>query len=974
MAEQQFLVDAQKLQAALKEAGANPSLILQTSIDALEAASQGTVQYVDASNPAMSILETSTMIHAASIDQHIAALRRVYPILAQTPDELYNHMSYRDYSDRFASPSTEKFMFFFPENQFFQRAVRVPGTDYVMMTIPRDTAVTVNNYVTFTLQYPIDIKYYDTQQIEVSFDATRVSPIQELMTNMIVNEVFTIPGSQERFIGFEVHVPQVFVRKVTDNVQSGRYFVNNYTFTDQYYMARAWYRSQEGSDWTEMMTTYSPSVYDPKSPTLQLKVTDNNLNVSLPLIYQNTGLVTGEIRVDIYTTKGSEIINLGDYQLTDFDINMLPLDPSGDTNQYTAAAVGVNFAVKSTAIMSGGKDALTFEQLKERVINNSVGPQQIPITNTNIKSAAENMGFDLVPNIDVVTNRIFLATRTLPRPSDSRLITSATIGISTYISDDPIGIVHEWVRRHQDRITFLSKNLYQSDNGILRLMSVEEVTALKLADSITKLRMINSNRYLYTPFYYVLDTSSLEMDVRAYSLDYPVASRLNFISQNPTIELVVNTDTYNLKKTDAGYILQIQTRSGNFYKNLQDNEVYAQLAVKLRDTERYAYWKGVLISKTAAGERIFEFKINTDYDINADDRIYMTNGQIDISSVAPIEVDLLSTFEIFHITTSITSLYKPTVIDQIIGRFQIPGICAGITRESISLEFGKYLKGLWTRGRTLPDMDIYETYAIDVPLVYEEDVFADPPFTIVDDEVVYNYIARAGEVVMRDGQPVIIHDKGTTVYENGKPVISKTRTGNREFDIMTVEGQYYFVNDSAYVDYRDEFTKIIVDWVTDEIPKIQLNALEKTKIYFYPKNQLAMTTILVDDYTEESVPSGQSFVLNLYVPQEVYRSADQRDRLQNLSIAFLDTWVSSLEVSISDAITGLKDIYGDDVSALSMTGLGGSRNLQYALISKDQTRLSLKRNLEVQQDGTYIIREDVTFNFYKADPIPVDYT
>lgn len=975
MADANYQINAAKLKDAIKAAGANPSQILQASIDAIEAASSGEVQYVDASNPAISCMETSSVVHALSIDQHMATLRKIYPILAQTPDEIYPHMSYRDYINRFATPSEDPFMVFMPEPQFLQKAIRPNGADYVMVTIPRGSTVTVNKFITFSLQYAINIKYYDNRQMEVSYDSSVLSPIQDLTTNLLTSEVVTVPDANGRYIGFGLMIPQVAVTKYMGNVQSGSLFTGNYTFTDQFYMVRAWYRNTEGADWTEMETSYTPTVYNPTSPTLVIKVVNDSVNVVLPLLYQSTGLVNGEIRIDVYTTKGAATVNLADYTPDQFVLNMETLDRQRDTDAFTAAAQGINFTIRSNSLVNGGKNSLSFEELRTRVINNSVGPQQLPITLNNIKAAGENRGFEIVPHIDVVTDRIFLATRSLPRPSNSRLVTSASIGISTFISDDPKGITHPWVRKHGDRTTFLSKNLYRSDNGILKLLPAQEVEDLKMADTITKLRMVNSNKYLYTPFYYVLDTSSLELQTRAYMLDYPEARSRNFLYQNPSIQMVVNSDVYSLQKVDKGYVLQIQTRSGDIYKNLQDDTVYCQLAVRLLNTDRYGYWRGRLVGKTASGERIFQFNLDTDYDIDAENQIFMTNGQITSTTDVPIEIDLTSKFEIFHLTSSLPQDYEPSGVDQIIGRFQFMEVVAAATHEQLTLEFGKPLESLWTRGRTLPDSEVYERYAADVPMVFDKDEFAEPPFVITGGKVVYKYIARAGQPVLDGaGKPVILYKKGDIVYNNGVPVISSTATGNREFDLMTVEGQFYFVDDPAYTAYRDEFTKVIVDWVTQDIPLIQADTLEKTKIFFYPKNQLATTTILVADYTEETIPSGQSLVADLYVTDEVYRSSEQRERVRNLLITYLDEWIKQTEVGVSTATHGILDLMGNDVKEVYLRGLGGSKNIQYALIAKDQTRMSLKRNLDVLQNGKFYIQEDVLINFYKSTPIPVDFT
>lgn len=948
-------------------------MILQTVISLQEDASNGTVNYVDPSNPIVSQIETSAVVHASTVQQNVFSLRSLYPSLAQTPEDLYNHMSYRDYINRFASPSTDPFNFFVSFSQFMARAVRVPGTDYSMITIPRDTRVTVNKYVTYTLQYPINIKYFDTNSIEVSYDNAIESPLQSLSTNIIVSDIVTDPNSRERWIRFTVPLVQVSVDKVTGNVQPGSYYVNPITFTDQFVMARAYWKSTATNDnWQEMLTTFSPSVYDPTTPTMQFKVIDDKLYSSLPLIYQNSGLVIGSLRIDVYTSKGSEIINLSEYPITDYVINMESLDANRDTTVYTAAAIGVSTSCRSLAIMSGGKDALTFDQLKERVIYSSLGAQVLPITNINIEAAAENAGFELVPDVDVVTNRIFLATRSLPSPSDSRLVTSANIGIATYLTTDPSAVDHPWVKVHGKRTTFLSKNLYQSTNGILRLLSYNEVQDLKTLPVVTKLSTVNNNNYLYSPFYYVIDTASLELVVRPYHLDQPVASDLNFRSQNATIQLVVNTSEYNLRKVDTGYKLRIQTNSGNLYKNMPDAEVACQLSYRLANSTRYAYWNGTLIGRTSTNERIYEFDIQTTYDINEDNQLIVINGKIDATSETPIEVDLSGQFNIFHTTSSITSLYVPSEMDDMIGKFMLPVPSVAITRETVNLEFGKYLDALWSRARTLPDSDVYMRYNQDIPAIAETDIYAEPPFIIEDGQIVYQYIAKQGEPILdENGSPVILHYKGDIVKVNGEPVIEKQEIGSREFDILMVDGRHYFVDDSAYVAYNLEFVTTLVDWITDDIPALQAKTLEKTKIFFYPKNQLAKATLIVADYTQETIDSEQPITIDAYVTNSLLNDTERRAVMNTQTIRYLSTWIAQTRVSVSDAVIGLADLYGESADSIKVYGIAQPKDIQLVIIAFDEQRLSLKRILDVQQDGTFIIREDVTINLYKADPTPL---
>ncbi len=955
----------------LEQAGSNPAAILQMSLDRLTDALDGNVSFVDPTNPGISLLETSAMIGANSINQGLALIRKLYPAQAQTPDSLYNHMSYRDYLNRFATPSTDTFTIYVAMSQFMTFARRPVDANFIMITIPRNTKITVNNYVSFMLQYPIDVRYFDTQSIEVSYDTSIDSPLQNLSTNILVSDVVNEPSSNEKWLRFQVPMPQVTVKKVTENVQLGKYLTMTASFVDQYVMTRAFFRNSSNSAWKEMKVTYSPTVFDPNDPTVQLKVINNNLNISLPIVYQTTQQVIGELRFDIYTSKGAEAINLGDYPLEAFTVDMTPLDPAIDSNIYVAAALNVSMRAYSTSITSGGKNALTFAQLKERVIYNTLGEQVVPITNVNARSYAENRGFELIPDVDVTTNRIFLASRSLPKPTDTRLVTAANIGISTFITDDPATLNHEWVKVNNDTATFLSKNLYQMVNGQLKLLSVNQVRAIELMDNSLKTQTVNTGEYMYSPFYYVLNTSSEELQTRAYHLDQPTAEDLNFLEQNPTIQLVVNTGLYQITKVDDGYVIRIQTRSGNFYKELNDNEVFAQMAVLLPNSSVRAYWQGEQVGKTADGERIFDFKIETQYAIDLENYITFTNASISSTTQVQAQVHLTALMDIFHITTSLTQLYKPSAIDGIIGKFLIPENSAAITHEYLHVEFGKSLDGLWTRSRTYPDSQIYQRYAVDVPLVFENDVYADPPFTINEEgEMVYDIIYHAGETQRdEEGEIIYLHKKGDIVYENGGPVVSGVLSAQREFDILMVDGRNYFVTDDAYIAYNNEFVNTIVDWVTQDIPILTLKALDNTKIFFYPKNRLGKVNILISDYANMTIPAEQPIEIDLYVTDSVYRSEEQRANIRLKIVQYLDQWISQQQLSISVAQTSISDLFPDSIESVRIHNLGPNKDMSYILITEEQDRMSLKRALEVQQDGFFFINEDVTINFFKSTPI-----
>lgn len=957
----------------------NPELVIQTTMDMISEVVGGTVEFVDATNPIAALWSASASIHSASVMENLASLREQYPILAVTPPELYNHMSYKEYLNRFCRPATVPIVFNVSLSQVMNFMVRVPGTDYSMITIPRDSQISLPGNLKFTLQYPISIKYFDSESIQVVYETESVSPMQKLSTNMLEYALLRDPGTAEQWIRFTVPMLQVNFGVLNDNVQMGRHFVRTFPFTDQFYFARAWYRVSETAGWIEMKTTHAPMAYDPTDPTLKLKVVDNELTVSLPQVYQNTVGVMGAIRVDVYTSKGAAVYRMESFTPNDYSLTMNPIDPNKDSNAYTVAAQRVSMYFWSTAIMSGGTNEVPFAEMRERVIYNSTGEPDIPITDVQIGTAAENRGFDLVTHVDVTGARIFLATRRLPLPSDPRLMTSANVGIATYVTSDPSQAAHPWILNHGTRTTFLSKNLYKSENGVIRLLTKQEVDSISAMTPTSKSNLLNRNRFMYSPYYYVIDTGGLELQSRAYHLDDPSASDLNFVLQNPTVQLSVNTGSYFLEKNEAGYMLTIQTKSGSYYKNLGDSEVAVQLAIQLKNSSRYAYWMGVQTGRTEDNERIFQFQLNTNYDINEDHEINFTNGVIDSPEPTNTWVSLKQDLNIFYTTSSIpVGIFKPDATQKLIGVNFLPVPSAAITHEIITATFGLWLEGLWTRARTYPDSEIYKKYAIDVPAVYEKDIYEKDPatgsgITIENGQIVYNILYKRGEE-MRDPQGNIIyaHLAGQTVRENGEPVVDYTRVGTRELDFFFVDGRHYFVTDATFLEYNREFISIVANWVTVDMPALNERTFEETEVLFYPNNQLSVITVQTGEGNKLSLNSDQSLTVDVYVTDSVYRDNDQRQRLEEHTIRYLDTWISGSQVSVSAAIEGLINLYGDVSSGVSIRGLGGDHNLQLVNMIKEEDRFCLKRILQVQQDGSFIIREDITVNFYRARPVVFD--
>lgn len=952
----------------------NPSAMQRKIWDIADEVSGNLLNIVDPTNPFVLLMECSVINTTLAVNESVALLAKQYPILAQTQDDLYHHMSDVDYINRFAVPSNGGFVIQIKVLDIMNRLVYDQTEDCYKATIPRDTQFLVDDsaYI-FTTLYPIDIRRFNNGVVQFSYDTSITSPIAGLSTNIIPYTVRRDNG-QIDWAFLNIDVPQFWIKSENTAISTGQGFSEDYPYSDQFYLARAFYRNAAtNNEWKEMKVTHSDRVYDPFDPTAVLRVYDTYVNVTLPQVYLTTGLISGQLRFDIYQTKGAIAVDLSNYQPNSFTMKLTPIDEERDINEFVTAMNNITYYGYSSDYVTGGTSSVDFETLRERVITNSVGPQIIPISPTAMEAKIESNGFTMVKNVDALTNRIFLATQKLPKPSNTKLATSANIGIASFISTMDYLETLSSVATNVDRCTILSSNLYQNNNGIISILTPDQVAALKALPKVQLTQEVNNKSYLYSPYYYVLDDTDNEFAVRAYDLDFPEATGLSFVSQNQTLQLPVNTSSYTFEKTPQGYRLSILTTSGNFYRTLPDNVLFTQLGWYPVGESKMAYVNGVLADKDEDGNRLWTFDLITNYDLNSDDNLTFTNGRMFDLNTLNTWVELSQTFHIFYATTSVTPGFEADDADALLGKFILPNGAVADTHETLELSLGLSLKNLWTRSRSMVSGLGYQVYLYDEPAYYEETTYVTNPVTgsvlfFDDDNKPYRQVEHeAGDPVLdADGNQTYVHRKGEVIIdpETGLPIPAGDQSISKEMDMLFVDGRNYFVTDPAFLAYNNELVGVLDSWIVDDLASIQETALEQTFIYFYPKSNLSQVKVLLADQGQDLLDAGQSFVVDLYVTKDVYTDTEIRSQLTTETVNVLDTYVSGSVVNMNEVNSALTAIYGSSVKSHRETGLGGSKNYQIVTLADEQYRLTLKKILDIQLDGKLIIREDVTVNFY----------
>lgn len=949
----------------------NPASIQQAVLEHLESITEGTIDIVDPTNPFVFCLESSAVNTAAFMVENEVNTRKQYPSIAQTPEDVYIHMSDVDFVDRFAVPAKTKFTIVANKEELINSMVYDIATNSRKIIIPRNTYFTVNDVV-FSMEYPVEIREQSHGGLQVVYNTDKISPLMDLTSNIIKWEVRKIsPNTVDEWIYIEVDVIQVKVETYEEEVTQALGFNRSYLFNDQFHYARVWNKSNNtNGEWVEIYTTHTDQAYDPTKATAVLKVINNELSVFIPRIYLTTNKVSGSIRVDLYETKGSINMILENYKTDAFEARWYDIADE-DLSAFSAPLSTLRtLFVYSAEPVNGGRSSITFEQLRERVIYNAVGPQELPITNVQLETSLSNNGYTLVRDVDVVTNRIFLASRPMPIPFDEKLITAGNSSIETFIESMAKLQLHGFIRSNGERLTIPSNTLFLNKNGIISLVSELDIVDLNSLNNENFVKTVNNNRYLYNPFHYVLDSEASEFELRCYYLDSPVIKSLNFVDQNDSTSLQMNTEIFDIEITNSGFRVAVRVKRNLLATQIPLSNINAQLS--------FIPDNGVRCSVNATkrldvdNNLIFDFLLESNFDVDKNNNLIFNNFNFFDEDERTVLSNLRQKFDLVISTTDTQPTWIRTTIDNFINYVTVPPLSIGINHEVLDIEFGKTLKNLWRRSRSVVSSSPYRTHAVDVPLVYEEDLYFTDPSTgskiKVNSEtggLEFNIIKQKGEPVIDSNNRVVYKHRAGDVLldELGNPIPENPSNIVRQLDLFFVDGNYLLANDTSSETYRKQMVDSVVNWVVNELGGLNNRTLEQTSIYFYPKTNLGSIKVLVDQSQVTNIDANQTFSVQIYVNKLVFDNLELRKYLTNSTIKTLDSLMGEKVISNSKIISRLKDVYGDDVISVAVQGLGGKTVAETITILNDGDKCSIGKKLQALPNDTRIVIEDININF-----------
>lgn len=930
----------------------HPNGILNVSLNRLTDMLDGKVEITDPSNPFVYLLETNCLNTAFAIQEYTLLTRKLYPRLANTEEDLYLHMSDLDYLGRFGEPAYANVLFNILFNDFKDKAYYDQDQKEHVLKLPRHLKITVDKYI-FTLPSAIIIRLTDDGVVDVKYENQDFNNLFPAGTNFINFNMFKV-NQEETYLSFTVKMPEIDIEAVEIPVEKSKLFKSVLTHNPdrQFYYFRAFYYS--GGQWKEMLVTHTDQVYDIYTPTCVVKVLAGSDSVEyyIPPVYVNTGKIGTKVKFLIYTTNGVTNVNFNDYKVADFSSEYNSIFPEVELDDTTQPLQLITKVIYIKDEVVGGKDAVSFVDLKKSVIDNSIGDRLLPITNKQIEYSSEQNNFRLIKDVDVVTNRIFLLECPIPNATTRYPITKFNLDILEYqttVRDLRTG--KNGVVSISDDITIIPEGVvFELTTDGLRLLDAAEYTTLSGLSGVNLTTEVNSKKYLSTFYHYVLDTTNETTQLRAYDLNKPEVTQVNFKEFNATARVGINTTNTNITKTQDGFVIDVLANLKKYVSTINETNITPYIVYKDNNDSKF-YLEGRLFT-TINGNPVYRFEMTSQYHVDKAGKIHLGGFRDNNNAAAVINIGLDSVLEVVYVSNIVPINYVASSLDDYIYNSYLSVGRAVVTLEELTVKFGSYLEALYTQVHTSVGMQGYQTYSEDVPARYTATVYD------TDNSVLH----MVNEIVYNDGQIVYQHRKGDVVLDaQGNPTPVGDLDVTRYLNLLFIDHRSVLSTKTILKDYRNYLRSYLTENITENAQVVRDQLLENTSAYVViPKN---LDYIKVKTPTRQTyIPSMQSFRVNVYVNDRIYNDNVTRESIVYTITSEIDQYFyERVLLSRTELLNILFAKVKEFVSSVSLEGFT-ELNEEYIQILDSNARVSLNKVLAADPDG-YTISDDVVVTF-----------
>jgi hypothetical protein len=936
----------------------------------------------DSNNTFMFLLETMSRVVSESVQDVDNKLNSLYPKRAQTIKDLYNHVSDYEYVGFFAYPASTRLSMLMNKDYIIENAVQYGTSDYKVIIIPRDSIFELGQYK-FTLYYPIVIRVNNIiGNITIVQDTSNIHPLHSIRSNSIIKREFDFDGVD--LIQFEFDVFQFTNEIIEERIQPKYGFRKKYKYSDLFYAIRVFGKNQSGTE-IELKVSLSETVYDPHLPTAIVNILTDSKEIDLfiPQIYLDNGSLGSELRIELMTTLGSIDVYLANFDKDTIQTTFALSSPNTD-NQYSnmltnLSTIYVNPVEKR---ITGGSNNLSFDEMKDIIIYHK-NYDRVPVTNAEIEVYFNKNGFNVLRKRDNITDRVFYGFRKLKYSSDNILV--GVLNSSFIVYPDTYETGYSCIKKSSDQLTILPSCIFKYNSISKSITPINDSEMLSLYNDDNKIDMFNSSLYMNTPYHLSINYIADFPSVWIFDLMNTSVSKISFEKENIYMSAQVNIISSSIKhlsKTtfnvpgDDGYIIRIGISKSDEFKDIPENDFTLYMTFTTIHGVKLGL-RGIYVTNVN-GMFVYDFKIESDY-MFTEDGISVTNLANSQGIVSRLFIPLQGTL---YISSHVKSSHAPGVSnDYNIASYFIEddGTNTAVALQSIDYVLGENVSDVidtnlvsnWSARE-------YERYQVDVPDVYEHDVYetngpptnpSDPPegslkYTIVNGEVVLNKLHSVGDPKLdENNNPIIKYREGDIKTTNcGEPIVSASRSLALTVNMVLVDFKYSYYDKDFLFDIAATMKAYL-----NSMRTIQDNILENTSSYFRPITTMADALYKINNESQVAMKLDLSFSLKCYTSQAVYKDLELRKMIESEIIKVIEKHLDYKVVSFVTICNDIKDNLGDIIVSLDIMSINGKYDLQTIAMVEEDKKPILKKVLKVNPDNSLSLIPDVEIVFEQFD-------
>ena len=984
------MVSLQNVKDAIPSIIRDPRRTQRMMLNMVESIRNGEVRVADPTSPFALLTEMTAHIASGCVNESDALNRRQFSSVATTPEDLYYHISDYEIFGIYANPATGTIVLMLSVDSIRAKAVETDNPNIRKIIIPKHTEFKIADYH-FTMQYPIVITVMSHGGITVKYDTSETSPIYRAEDMPIKTKTFARQSGD--WIAINIPLYQFQISKKIISIDSVSDTRRTFPFNDKFCFIRAYQRNDNDAKWTEISVALNKEIHNPRVPTVVARVLSGSVEVSIPQIYFTDQLIRSNIRIDIYTTKGNINLDLSNYTQSAFSATWTDNDDTEASKYYKVLNKFEGISVVAQPIVSGGSDPITFGDLRKRVTQKSALDYGVAITPDQVAEAFRMNNYDIVLNIDDITNRQFLATRLMPAPTtktsnesiggtnqqeqaERARLTVTGIGADLRTLQTTLNLLSRSSHTFSNnrRMTVTPRILYRVENGDLKIVSdIITNDLLNLVDTNPEYvaNHVNASNYLYSPYYMVLNAQPERFGVRFYDLDNPVINSSFTVANNESSLIAVELSAHEIHALpDSGYKIYVELTGDSVWKKLTADRIAVQLTTA--DGTNRVWWEGKFEGTTDVnglinGNPVYSFTVDTRYDIDDNNKIILSGQKVAVelenifNVIVMVKNHLPTNFEY----TDIDDLASPSLLST----YDASASYLGILNQALDITIGTALTDMWSSCRSVLDPNTFARYEEDVYSTYTETVYkreldgslvidVDPNTGIPSAVIEHN----AGDFLLDElGQKVIKYPAGSVRYDAlGNPVvIGGEREIIRLINMVLYDGRYFFANDTLTADYAREVFTTVTGWVTNDIPKIKRQLIDESDIYFQPKTTTGYINVISEDEDNILVKADQELTVTYYTTKANYDNAELRKYITEFTPRILKEALENRTISVDSIIDYIKDKLGDDILSVKLEGFMEGK-YQIISLTNDSMLPSIGKRLVVLSSKELRVEDAVT--------------